>query len=156
MSTITCPNCGNEASAYGSVMNCWCDKMYCDHTDGMFATYSCACGSSGQTPQAWQHQAHQEAKFLAEMARDVSALLATLPNTIKTTFQTESVMPTTRMCRSSSKMAAALLSPLLACIQPPKSSRWPLAISESWLKAVASSGPRWRVLPRLALELHKR
>lgn len=92
MSTITCPNCGNEASAYGSVMNCWCDKMYCDHTDGMFATYSCSCGSSGETPQARQHQAHQEAKFLAEMARDVSALLATLPDKIHATFQTESAI----------------------------------------------------------------
>lgn len=92
MNTITCPDCGNEASAFGTVNNCWCDKMYCDHTDGMFATYSCSCGSSGQTPQARQHHAHQEAKFLAEMARDVSALLATLPNKIKATFQTESAI----------------------------------------------------------------
>ena len=92
MNTITCPDCGKEASAFGSVNNCWCDKMYCDHTDGMFATYSCACGSSGQTPHARQHHAHQEAKFLAEMARDVSTLLATLPDKIKATFQTESVI----------------------------------------------------------------
>lgn len=92
MNTITCPDCGKEASAFGTVNNCWCDKMYCDHTDGMFATYSCACGSSGQTPQARQHHAHQEAKFLAEMARDVSVLLTALPNKIKATFQTESAI----------------------------------------------------------------
>ena len=92
MSTIRCPDCGSAASAYGSVTHCWCDKMYCDHTQDMFATYSCACGSGGVTPQARQHQEHQEAKFLAEMARDVSALLATLPNKIRGAFQTQSVM----------------------------------------------------------------
>ena len=94
MSTITCPDCGNEASAYGSVTNCWCDKMYCDHTQGMYASYSCACGSSGVTPQARQHQEHQEAKFLAEMARDVAALLVTLPDKIRGTFPTQSVIAT--------------------------------------------------------------
>ena len=91
MSTITCPDCGNEASAYGTVMNCWCDKMYCDHTDGMYERYSCACGSSGQTPQVRQHREHQEAKFLAQMARDVADLLSGLPARIKESFQTLSV-----------------------------------------------------------------
>ena len=94
MSTITCPNCGNEASAFGSVTGCWCDKMYCDHTNGMFASYSCDCGASGETPQAKQHRDHQESKFMAEMADDVSALLATLPSKIKETFQTQSVLAT--------------------------------------------------------------
>lgn len=91
MSTITCPNCGNEASAYGSVMNCWCDKMYCDHTNGMYESYSCACGSSGQTPQARQHHEHQQAKFLAEMAREIADLLSGLAASIRQTFHTQSV-----------------------------------------------------------------
>ena len=91
MSTITCPSCGNEASAFGTVMNCWCDKMYCDHTSGMFASYSCACGSRGETPQATQHREHQTSKFMAEMASDIEALLATLPTKIQHSFQTQSV-----------------------------------------------------------------
>ncbi|MEC4240598.1 hypothetical protein [Pseudomonas sp. DSV-1] len=92
MSTITCPSCGNEASAFGTVTNCWCDKMYCDHTSGMFASYSCTCGSRGVTPEAKQHQEHQEAKFLNEMARDVSALLMTLPSIITETFSVQSAI----------------------------------------------------------------
>jgi len=91
MSTITCPSCGNEASAFGTVTGCWCDKMYCDHTNGMFSSYSCDCGSSGETPQAKQHREHQESKFMAEMADDVAALLATLPPKITGTFPTQSV-----------------------------------------------------------------
>mgnify|MGYP003601381774 CR=1 FL=1 len=91
MSTITCPNCGNEASAYGTVMNCWCDKMYCDHTSGMYASFNCACGASGETPQARQHREHQQAKFLAEMDRDVADLLSDLAAKIRQTFHTQSV-----------------------------------------------------------------
>lgn len=92
MSTITCPNCGNnEARAYGSVMNCWCDKMYCDHTSDMYASFSCACGASGETPQARQHREHQEAKFLAEMARDVEDELAAIAAAIRQTPQTQNV-----------------------------------------------------------------
>jgi len=60
----------------------------------MFASYSCDCGASGETPQAKQHRDHQESKFMAEMADDVSALLATLPSKIKETFQTQSVLAT--------------------------------------------------------------
>jgi hypothetical protein len=94
MNTITCPDCGNQASAFGTVENCWCDKMYCDHTRDMFASYKCACGSSGDTPQAKQHRQHQESKFQAEMAVDVEKLLGTLPAKITGSFQTQSLHAT--------------------------------------------------------------
>ena len=91
MNTITCPGCGNEASAFGTVTNCWCDKMYCDHTRDMFASFSCACGCSGETPQAKQHREHQYAKFQAEMAADVGAVIARLEEKIRQTFQLQSI-----------------------------------------------------------------
>lgn len=94
MNTITCPACGQQAKAFGSVTSCWCDKMYCNHLNGMFANYSCACGSSGETPDAVQHREHQHSKFEREMADDVSKLLSTLPAKIKETFSTQSVSAT--------------------------------------------------------------
>lgn len=94
MNTITCPACGQQAKAFGSVTSCWCDKMYCDHLNGMFANYSCACGSSGETPDAKQHREHQHSKFAEEMADEISKLLSTLPAKIKGTFPTQSVIAT--------------------------------------------------------------
>lgn len=94
MNTITCPACGQQAKAYGSVTNCWCDKMYCDHLNGMFSNYSCTCGSSGETPDAAQHRSHQQSKFEREMEEDISKLLATLPAKIRETFPTQSVTAT--------------------------------------------------------------
>lgn len=94
MNTITCPACGQEAKAYGTVSGCWCDKMYCDHLNGMYANYSCECGSSGETPDVVQFRAHQLAKFEQEMGEDISKLLSTLPAKIRETFPTKSVSAT--------------------------------------------------------------
>ncbi|HBP1602333.1 TPA: hypothetical protein L5U90_003437 [Pseudomonas aeruginosa] len=92
MNTINCPNCGQQANAFGSVTSCWCDKMYCDHLQGMFANYSCThCGSSGETPEAVRHKEHQLSKFQAEMERDARDLLIDIEGKVKSTFSTESV-----------------------------------------------------------------
>lgn len=92
MNTITCPGCGQQANAFGSVTSCWCDKMYCDHLQGLFASYSCThCGSSGETPEALRHKEHQLSKFKAEMDRDAHGLLVELEGKVKSTFATKSV-----------------------------------------------------------------
>lgn len=91
MNTITCPGCGQQANAFGSVTSCWCDKMYCDHVQGLFASYSCTnCGSSGETPEAKRHNDHQLSKFKAEMDRDAHDLLVDIEGKVKSTFSTQS------------------------------------------------------------------
>lgn len=92
MNTITCPGCGQQANAFGSVTSCWCDKMYCDHLQGLFASYSCThCGSSGETPEALRHKEHQLSKFKAEMESDARDLLVDIEGKVKSTFSTRSV-----------------------------------------------------------------
>lgn len=92
MNTITCPSCGQQANAFGSVTSCWCDKMYCDHLQGLFANYSCThCGATGETPEAVRHKEHQLSKFEAEMERDTRSLLVDLEGKVRSTFSTESV-----------------------------------------------------------------
>ncbi|MEX6780173.1 hypothetical protein [Pseudomonas aeruginosa] len=91
MNTITCPGCGQQANAFGSVTSCWCDKMYCDHVQGLFASYSCThCGSSGETPEAMRHKEHQLSKFKAEMDNDSHDLLVEIEGKVKSTFATQS------------------------------------------------------------------
>lgn len=71
MNTIECPKCGKDANAFGSPINCWCDKQYCDHLTGMFSEYKCKhCGSNGETPQLTRHKEIGYAKFQAELAKD--------------------------------------------------------------------------------------
>lgn len=92
MNTISCPECGQQATAFGSVTSCGCDKMYCDHVQGLFREYSCKhCGASGATPQYVRFKEHQFSKIQADVEREARDLLVGIQGKVKSTFSTESV-----------------------------------------------------------------